>query len=229
MRVKVCGAVSELDLRVAKLSGADAVGVISPAKDWPDYQKSTNSHTVITEQALWLRESLPDGLEFVWLPRRTTDFEEITDFARLIKPDRIQIGETEVPELAIALHEHYADDENTPKVAQVVHVADEPVSIEHFADKVDYIHLDSAGERFGGNGISHDWKVSAEIAEQAHAAGTPVILAGGLTVANVAEAIAIVQPDEVDVESSIRSSFGAYSQIELQRFVQEAHEAGALL
>ncbi|MCC7128561.1 MAG: hypothetical protein IT192_07085, partial [Microbacteriaceae bacterium] len=67
-----------------------------------------------------------------------------------------------------------------------------------FAPVVDYLLLDSYSPEIGGvgaAGFTHDWSISRKIVESVD---VPVILAGGLSAENVAEAIAIVQPWGVD-------------------------------
>lgn len=67
-----------------------------------------------------------------------------------------------------------------------------------FAPVVDYLLLDSYSPEIGGvgaAGFTHDWSISRKIVESAD---VPVILAGGLSAENVAEAIATVQPWGVD-------------------------------
>src|SRR6185436_10251116 len=59
--------------------------------------------------------------------------------------------------------------------------------------------------RIGGTGKTHDWSISARIAAESQ---KPVILAGGLTPDNVAEAIARVHPFAVDVNSGTRGTDG---------------------
>lgn len=51
---------------------------------------------------------------------------------------------------------------------------------------------------FGGTGMVADWAKAAQLARQ-----VPTLLAGGLTPANVAQAIAIVDPLGVDVSSGV--------------------------
>ncbi|MFX5705237.1 hypothetical protein ABTE52_19850, partial [Acinetobacter baumannii] len=54
----------------------------------------------------------------------------------------------------------------------------------------------------GGTGRAHDWAVSAAFVR---ATEKPVFLAGGLTAANVAEAIGQVRPYGVDLCSGVRT------------------------
>ncbi|MGH2514317.1 MAG: bifunctional indole-3-glycerol phosphate synthase/phosphoribosylanthranilate isomerase, partial [Ktedonobacterales bacterium] len=54
---------------------------------------------------------------------------------------------------------------------------------------------------YGGSGTTGDWKLARRAAER-----WPVILSGGLTPANVAEAIATVRPCGVDVSSGVETN-----------------------
>jgi phosphoribosylanthranilate isomerase len=73
----------------------------------------------------------------------------------------------------------------------------------------------------GGTGVQAPWHLLAEF----HAA-VPLILAGGLTPENVAEAIRIVQPYAVDVASGVESSVGRKDPEKLRRFIENAKAAG---
>lgn len=58
--------------------------------------------------------------------------------------------------------------------------------IESSVDAIVLDSVDPATDRVGKTGITHDWSLSAEIAANCK---VPVVLAGGLTPENVAEAI----------------------------------------
>jgi len=68
---------------------------------------------------------------------------------------------------------------------------------------------------YGGTGVTADWDRAAELAKQ-----YPLLLAGGLTPENVAEAIERVQPWGVDVASGVESSPGEKDPAKMRDFVQ---------
>ena len=68
--------------------------------------------------------------------------------------------------------------------------------------------------QYGGTGQTAPWQLLADFDP-----GVPVILAGGLTPENVAEAIRIVRPYAVDVASGVESSPGRKDPDKLKRFV----------
>jgi phosphoribosylanthranilate isomerase len=73
----------------------------------------------------------------------------------------------------------------------------------------------------GGTGETFDW----ELARQAGRYG-PIILAGGLTPANVARAIAIAQPQAVDVASGVEASPGRKDPTKLRAFFAALRDIG---
>lgn len=83
--------------------------------------------------------------------------------------------------------------------------------------RVDYHLLDTrVAGRPGGTGETFDWRLAAH-----HRGAVPLILAGGLTADNVAEAIGVVRPFAVDVASGTEASPGVKDAARVQAF-QEA-------
>lgn len=72
---------------------------------------------------------------------------------------------------------------------------------------------------YGGTGLTVDWDVAAEVVRKSP---IPVVLAGGLTPDNVAEAIQIVRPFGVDVSSGVEVSPGVKDAGKMREFVSEA-------
>ncbi|MBM4325560.1 MAG: phosphoribosylanthranilate isomerase [Deltaproteobacteria bacterium] len=81
---------------------------------------------------------------------------------------------------------------------------------------------DPATGRLGATGVTHDWAVSALIVKVAKA---PVILAGGLTPENVAQAILTVRPAGVDAHSGVENEDGSRNFDRIKAFAQAANEA----
>jgi phosphoribosylanthranilate isomerase len=78
---------------------------------------------------------------------------------------------------------------------------------------------------YGGTGRVVDWAAVKAERELLH--GLPIILAGGLTPENVAEAIEAAQPDAVDTASGVESSPGVKDPAKTKAFVAAARSAFA--
>jgi phosphoribosylanthranilate isomerase len=74
----------------------------------------------------------------------------------------------------------------------------------------------------GGTGLRAPWDLLAEFKPP-----EPLILAGGLTPDNVAEAIRLVRPYAVDVATGVESAPGHKDAELMRRFIGNAHEAAA--
>jgi len=69
---------------------------------------------------------------------------------------------------------------------------------------------------YGGTGVRADWSAAAELAKR-----YPLLLAGGVTPDNVAEAVRQVNPWGVDVASGVESAPGEKDAGRMRAFVQE--------
>jgi phosphoribosylanthranilate isomerase len=85
----------------------------------------------------------------------------------------------------------------------------------------------SVAGSYGGTGQTVDWAALRQSSKAL--AGLPVVLAGGLTPQNVAEAIRIGQPAAVDVASGVESSPGKKDAAKVYAFVAAAKKAFAAL
>jgi phosphoribosylanthranilate isomerase len=128
-----------------------------------------------------------------------SDLEAIETMARAVGPDILHLCGLEnalPPDGVRALRERLPD----LPIMQAVSVGG-PEAVEvalAYEDVADYLILDTQAPDIAGIGASgetHDWSVSCEIVRRVR---IPVILAGGLSPENVAEAIRVVQPWGVD-------------------------------
>jgi phosphoribosylanthranilate isomerase len=99
-----------------------------------------------------------------------------------------------------------------------------------YAEVADYLILDTQAPDIpgvGASGVTHDWSISRAIVE---AVRVPVILAGGLSAANVADAIRAVRPWGVDsLTHTNRPLPGGGFRKDLEKvraFIAAAHAAG---
>src|SRR5689334_19735791 len=78
----------------------------------------------------------------------------------------------------------------------------------------------SVQSAYGGTGVTADWSAAAELAKR-----FPLFLAGGLTAANVAEAVRQVRPWGVDTASGVESAPGKKDTAKMRAFVAEVRRA----
>lgn len=90
----------------------------------------------------------------------------------------------------------------------------------------DALVLDSKGKgALGGTGVPFDW---GAIAPSARGHSRPLVVAGGLTAANVEQAIEALSPDIVDVSSGVEHSLGIKDYGQMQDFIYAVGRASVL-
>ena len=205
VRVKVCGITRETDLRAVAAAGADAVGAIC------DVPVET-PREVSRERARELFDVAPPFLSTV-LVTMPDSVEHARELACDVRPDVLQ------------LHADFSADELASLRAEGVRVV--PVvgatDIERaraVEPAVDAILVDTPSESgAGGTGQTHDWDASRALVD---AVDVPVVLAGGLTPANVTDAVETVAPASVDVASGVETSGGIKDHDAVRAFVTAA-------
>jgi len=194
--VKICCIQSLAEARLAMLYGADALGFVSSMPSGPGVIPLADIATII--------EELPFGLSSFLL----TSWREpavIIEQQRLCRAGAIQLCQTLEPEGYGMLRRALPG----VRLVQVIHVTGKEALAQarELAHEVDALLLDSgrpdaATPELGGTGRTHDWDLSRKIRESVP---RPVILAGGLDHANVAEAFRRVRPYGVDVCTGVRA------------------------
>lgn len=76
----------------------------------------------------------------------------------------------------------------------------------------------------GATGLVHDWSISAELVRRSP---KPLMMAGGLTPENVADAIRTVKPAAVDAHTGLEGADERKDQDKVRRFVSNARRAFA--
>jgi phosphoribosylanthranilate isomerase len=211
VRVKICGVTHPDDLAVAVEAGADAIGLnFHPA----------SPRFVTPEAAERLLHALPPFVGPVGVFVRQTVAGLASLLARLGRLHTIQMHGGAF-EAADPFPHRYVP-------AFQVRDAADLGSITGYLDACRLagwlpgaVLIDGySPDLVGGTGRAAPWEILADFRP-----GVPVILAGGLTPDNVAEAVRTVRPWAVDVASGVEQTPGKKDPDKVRRFIAQAREA----
>ena len=203
VRVKICGITRLEDLHAACDAGADALGFVF-------YEKSPR-HVSVAAAAALARE-LPPFVQSVGLfvNAGRAFIESVLEAVPL---DLLQFHGDETPAECASFKRPYI------KAVRVNRGTDLLKCAADF-DAARGLLLDAFVPGMpGGTGERFDWSlIPANLPK-------PVVLSGGLTPDNVAEAIRRVHPWAVDVSSGVEASKGIKDALKVARFIAKAKEA----
>lgn len=212
--VKICGITSVDDAQVAIRAGADALGLNF-------YRKSARSIDV--QNARQIGNRVPQGVAKIGV-FVNADSDEVSHTFYEAGLDAVQLHGDEPPDYLAAL----AD---LPIIRAFrlggAGLADVDAYLQQCA-KLDaspaMILVDAfSPDAYGGTGNTVDWPRLAADCQQRQL--PPLVLAGGLTPENVAEAIQIVRPMAVDVASGVEQRPGRKDPDRVRQFVAAARAA----
>jgi len=218
--VKICGVTGADDALTAQRHGADFIGVL--------VEVSVSPRSVSLVQA---RSIAAAGVPLVALTydARLGLNQAIAD---RIEPHALQLCGTESPEEVAELVAAIG-----MPVWKSVHLsADEPerAAPEDILRDIEAyrragaaaIVLDSmvggGAGALGGTGMTHDWATAARVVARS---ALPVFLAGGLSPANVSDAIRVVRPFGVDASSGVERRPGVKDASRVRSFVDSVRRA----
>lgn len=204
--VKICGLTRSVDAEFADAAGASYLGVIfagGPRERSPEDARAT----------LAGRRARKVGVFANQTPA------EIAEVAAVVGLDVIQLHGTSDPQRVLDIRAATG-----LEIWGVVRTASGvlPDDVEDLADAADALLIDAmAPGQLGGSGRTIPWLELGESLD-AMTAGHRIVLAGGLTPDNVAEAIDYVSPMVVDVSSGVESSPGIKDQKLVRAFIAAA-------
>ncbi len=201
IRVKICGITNAADALAAIDAGANLLG-------FNFYEKSPR-HINETEAAK-IRPQLPKKIEAVGI-FVNAPAAEVAALCKLLKLDAAQLHGDELPETV-------AEVSRSVPVWKAFRVEpDFPLkTLDEFPEAFAFLFDAAHTGQYGGTGRTTDWDVARRAAVSRR-----IILAGGLTVENVAAAVRIVRPYAVDVASGVESKPGKKDHGRLREFIQE--------
>jgi len=199
IRVKICGITNPTDARAAVRAGADALG----------FNFAKGPRKIPPERAKAIIATLPPFVTPVALFVDETP-ERIREVCALCGATTVQLHGDEWPRMVDRLHGL------TVIKAFRVQTADDLKRLHRY--NVAGFLLDTyVPGKLGGTGVSFRW----EIAREAKQYG-PIIVAGGLTPDNVADAVRAAEPYGVDVATGVEREPGIKDAKLMQAFVEAA-------
>lgn len=205
LRVKICGLTTPPDAAAAIDLGADALGF--------NFYPGSKRYLPMEAAGEWIA-ALPGHVEKVAILVNPS-WDEARAAAATGGITALQLHGAETPEFCRRLMEEGIRFEKALPVTGPDSLANVP---DFFTPTV---LLDSGGAgEFGGSGQTFPWEIARDFV-QAHP-HLRVILAGGLTPENVAEAVAMVRPFGVDVTSGVESAPGLKDHSRLRDFIAAA-------
>ncbi|NIA15401.1 MAG: phosphoribosylanthranilate isomerase [Nitrospiraceae bacterium] len=201
MKVKICGITNLEDALAACEAGADALGFV-----FAEEAKARNRY-VDPEEACAIIQQLPPFVLSVAVCVNEP-IERLAEYLGFV--DRVQLCGEESVEDCRALGPRAIKAFGVPAGFDSRAMLAYPASA--------YLLDASVRGAHGGTGVTCDW----QRARDAVALGRPIILAGGLTPDNVAEAVRTVRPYGVDTSGGVERAPGKKDHERIRRFIENA-------
>ena len=196
VRVKICGVTRPEDAALAIELGASALGFVF----WPD-----SPRVVSVETARLIASRMPPFVArvgvFVDMPPA-----EVARIVHAVKLDAVQLHGDEQVSRYSSWDTRLIKSVRLASDADVGTAAGLPALVTPLVDAADRV-------KRGGTGRTADWTRAAALS-----ARRPIMLAGGLSPENVADAIRTVRPWAVDVSSGVEESPGVKNADRLAHF-----------
>jgi len=205
--VKICGITRLEDARYASAAGADLLGFIQYPES-PRYIPPAQAKEIIE----WVYGSKSVGV-FV-----NASADEVNRVAEQAGFDYVQLHGTESPEFLPLIERPVI------KAIRVMHDASSEQirnALQPYAEHAEYLLLDThSTSLWGGTGESFNWRLARELSGY-----FPLILAGGISAANVEEALLTMRPTGIDLSSSLEEAPGLKDFDKMGAFFDAFHEA----
>ncbi|EGB96054.1 MULTISPECIES: phosphoribosylanthranilate isomerase [Pseudomonas] len=203
VRSKICGITRIEDALAAVEAGADAIGFVFYAK---------SPRAVDVRQARAIIAELPPFVTTVGLFVDASRCE-LNEILEVVPLDLLQFHGDEAPEDCEGYHRPWI------KALRVRPGDDLEAACQRYAGARGILLDTYVAGVPGGTGEAFDWSlVPARLSK-------PIILAGGLSAANVGEAIAQVRPYAVDVSGGVEQAKGIKDAAKIEAFMQAVRQA----
>ena len=199
MIVKICGITRLEDAEAAVAAGASAIGFIF----WPNSPRFVEPH-----RARKIAAALPPFVTTVGV-FVNQPLEYVNGVARLVGVGAVQLHGDETPEFAASV------------AAPVIKALSVGADVRLWRSRVRLLLDVHDPVARGGTGRTIDWAAAADLAAQ-----RDILLAGGLTPDNVADAVARVRPFGIDVSSGVERAPGIKDHQRLRALFEAMDDCG---
>lgn len=212
--IKICGTTSLADAELAIDAGADAVGFVF----------APSPRRVTAQQVVAITSKLPQTVEKIGVFSETA-FDEISAAVLKAGLSGVQLHFDAPTGLTASLRNRFGHELRIVRVLRF-NAQTPPAPPALIEDpNADAVLVDSCSKTgAGGTGVAYDWNLAADTLFRKSAA-RKFIAAGGLTAANVAQAIALLNPWGIDVASGVESAPGRKDPATLRAFIAGARAA----
>jgi len=202
-RVKICGFTRPADAQMASDLGVDAIGLV--------FYPPSPRHVSI-EQAATISQSVSPFCSVTAL-FLDADVDYVEEVLKSVPVSLLQFHGTESAQYCESFARPYIKSVAMKSVSNVGEYCNQ------FASCGGFLLDSNAAGAAGGSGTAFDWSlVPSELASS-------LILAGGLDVENVANAISEIRPAAVDVSSGVESAKGIKDQQMMRDFINNVRAA----
>ena len=211
VHVKICGITTRAVLEAALAADVDMVGFVFVPQ---------SSRYLPLEEARALARIVEGRCQIVALTLDAQD-AQLDSIMRDLAPDYLQLHGHETVDRVHAVRQQFGC-----RIIKALPVA-EPSDLDAvtlYEKAADCLLFDAKPAKNallpGGNGLSFDWRLLDGLSER-----LPYLLSGGLTVENVAKALAMTGAWGVDVSSGVETAPGQKDPLLVQRFIEAARAA----
>ena len=198
--IKICGITRAEDATMAVALGASALGFVF----WPGSPRAIDPH-----RARAIAASLPPFVTRVGVfVNQPAGF--INSVSNLVGLGVVQLHGDEDPAFAAAVKR---------PVLKAVSLPVASASLDRWSARTMLLVDAHDPVRRGGTGATADWGLAAPLARH-----RPIVLAGGLTPDNVADAISWVQPFGIDVSSGVEQAPGIKDHHRMRALFEQLRE-----
>jgi len=213
--VKICGNTSLADAQLAAEAGADALGFVfapSPRRVTGEQVAAITPHLPATVEKIGV--FVDTSADEIASAIRTAGLTGVQLHAGIAADATAQLRATFGPALRILRVVHFSADAADQAAEQAAALAADT--------SIDALLIDSrTATAIGGTGIAFDW---AAARATLFTGDRKMVAAGGLNPANVAEAIATLQPWGVDAVTGVEAAPGRKDHAKVRAFIATARK-----